>query len=49
MREETTSLVNVILMLQVLTYVVSYHVFWIRSCFVRFVSHEVLFDKGFVI
>ena len=46
-----TSLVIVIFKLRVLTYVVSYKLFWdcIQVGVLWFVSHEVWFDKGFVI
>ena len=56
-REETawkrrrieTSLVFVIVMLHVLTYVVSDKLFWNWNGAMRFVSQEVLIDEGFVI
>ena len=44
-----TSLIIVIFMLPVLTYVVSYKLFWNRFGVIRFVFHEVWFDKEFVI
>jgi len=48
-RRIETSLMIVIIMLRVLTYVVSYKLFWDWIGVVRFVSQEVWFGKGFVI
>ena len=48
-RRVETSLVIVMLMLRVMTYVVSYKVFWNWIGVVQFSCHEVWSDKGFVI
>jgi len=48
-RKIETSLVIVIFTLRVRTYVVSIKLFWNINCVVRFVSHEVWSDKGFII
>jgi len=48
-RQIKTSLVVVMLLLRVMTYVIFYELFWNWIDVVPFVSHEVWPDKGFVI
>jgi len=48
-RQIKTSLVVVMYLLRVITYVIFYKLFWNWIGVMRFVSHEVWFDTGFII